>query len=607
VLVAVVFLFAQVTGVLSAANTTISTSSVYNDPNNAAAAVSSGTTGNTGSMTSINAANSLANYYVNYWKENSWDWLRRTQFSGEFGYGSPQWTISTLQPFNNIDASLEKVWYGSGNYATNTSTMNLGVGYRQMNTKHSSVYGANLFYDNQFKVSDLGGGDTGNAMFQRVGLGLEYFTGSLEATVNGYLGISAPVKVGSNNTNTLETWQNVANGIDLSLKSNLDYFNAPWLSLMVTGYQYFGSMTNSVMANGGSFGGIIAQAGWQVTPQLSLNLGRDFGYQSTTVGFSLNMLAAPQPAMLWGDETINTNATKDLSYKVMQQPQRNNTITVEQYTKSQPSYTYVLAVVDNSGQPLVNTPVTVTFPAATAAAATAAATNLISFTATTDANGIARFQYSEKHTGYIGVTVPYGYTCISGSAADHTTYVSYDITCTPINPVSVCYIAVSDADTTNPLPGATIAIPGVYVPIVATATTGTYRMNNVPANAAGYTGGTVAKSGYTTGSMAPFIPVASATTFVTLQSAILSIAVTPANSTAAIHGTVLYTATATLGNGNTRDVTSSATWSNSDPAHTSWIGTSQLYLGIGCSSLITVTATYNGVSGQTNLTVTPSP
>ena len=591
-LLVIVLLLTQTTSFGSAASVPSNgtdANSIYSDPNNAML----GSSLNSQQPALDSTANTLANYYINYWKNNSWDWLRRTQFSGSFANGSsPQWAFSTIQPFNNIDNSLEKVWYGSGGYTANTSTMNLGMGYRQMNSKHSNVYGANLFYDNQFNISDLGNGATSNAMFQRLGLGLEYFTGSIEATVNGYLGISAPVMVANNVS--YQTWQNVANGVDVNLKSNFDYFQAPWLNLTLTGYQYFGSMPNSVMANGGNFGGLAAQLGWQVTPQLSLNVGQDFGRQTTTAGFNLNLLAAPQPATFFSDQTINNNATKDLSYKMMQQPQRSITIAVEQYTKNN-SATVTLTFTDENDQPLANMPVSLTPRVATGAVAAVGGSGL---TAVTNVMGIAVFNYVTP--GDYAVGLPSGYSYLASYITVVAGQPAFAIVASVINPSEFVDIQVRDAQG-NALTNATVTVENIYVPIKKLSN-GWFTIDYLPA---GSYSGTASCAGYADTTFSFWVGAGGrGHEWVTLNKAVSSIAVTPSSASVDIGGTQQFTATATYADGTTANVTSNATWSSSN-ATVATIASGGIATGV-TSGASSITATYGGKTATAVLNVNDS-
>jgi hypothetical protein len=83
-----------------------------------------------------------------------------------------------------------------------------------------------------------------------------------------------------------------------------------------------------------------------------------------------------------------------------------------------------------------------------------------------------------------------------------------------------------------------------------------------------------------------------------------SIAVTPANPSAAAGTTVQFTATGTYSDNSTKDITSSVTWASGTPAAAT-INTSGVATAVAVGST-TISATSGSVSGSTTLTVTPA-
>lgn len=83
-----------------------------------------------------------------------------------------------------------------------------------------------------------------------------------------------------------------------------------------------------------------------------------------------------------------------------------------------------------------------------------------------------------------------------------------------------------------------------------------------------------------------------------------SIAITPATASIVVGSTQQYTATATYSDGSTANVSATATWATGSPA-VATINTSGLALGVSGGST-PVTASLNGVTGTTSLTVTAS-
>jgi len=85
---------------------------------------------------------------------------------------------------------------------------------------------------------------------------------------------------------------------------------------------------------------------------------------------------------------------------------------------------------------------------------------------------------------------------------------------------------------------------------------------------------------------------------------LVSITVTPSSPSVPVGGMQQFTATGTYSNGTTGNLTSSATWSSSNPAAAT-ITTSGLATGVAAGST-TLTATSGSISGSTTLTVTPA-
>jgi hypothetical protein len=85
--------------------------------------------------------------------------------------------------------------------------------------------------------------------------------------------------------------------------------------------------------------------------------------------------------------------------------------------------------------------------------------------------------------------------------------------------------------------------------------------------------------------------------------ALSSIALSPLNSSIALGTTQQFTAIGTYTDGSTQDLSSSAVWSSSDTTIFT-VNTTGLVISVATGTA-TITATANGVSGSTNLTVTP--
>jgi len=89
---------------------------------------------------------------------------------------------------------------------------------------------------------------------------------------------------------------------------------------------------------------------------------------------------------------------------------------------------------------------------------------------------------------------------------------------------------------------------------------------------------------------------------VTVGAPLVSIAITPANAAAGIGGSVQFSATGTLGDGSTQDISSAVSWTSS-VASVATLNGSGLASGLN-AGLTTITAAWGGVQGSTALTVT---
>ncbi|MEI6286067.1 MAG: inverse autotransporter beta domain-containing protein [Bacillota bacterium] len=445
-------------------------------------------------LASMRAISSLAEYYVEFWsEENGPAWLKRTQITAQFG-GTPQFTLSTLQPLNDIGHSLHEVWYAVGNISSYNATANVGLGYRQLETDHSILYGANIFYDQQFIVNGVNGYSPSGS-HQRLGAGLEWFYGPLELTVNGYYGLSPEIIVGTSYPNNI--FQKAANGYDYNLTTDFSYLNVPWLNLTATGYQYFGSQ----VANnwGGDLKNYAVNATLNVLPRLTVSIGRDFGQSGMTLGFNFNLGTEPRPSLFNPDEVINESAATDLSYKMMQMPLRNNNITVEQYQRRMPSAVTV-PVRDNLDTALTGVEVTLT--------SAPGATIPTSQTALSDIAGNATFNLPIAQSYAITVTQPPGYLVTTNPGTVNATANSETTTPVILTPQNVkpapLTFTVTDSVSALPLAGVALNVPGILLPIFPTNSSGVSTVSNVPDIA--YNGGVASVSGYATTSIPP-IPI----------------------------------------------------------------------------------------------------
>ena len=310
-------------------------------------------------------ADALSNYYFDqYMRAQGWRWMETTQINfGVFSGNSPSFGVNTFQPLT-LKSELDRFMFAQGQYQTANNTLNVGLGYRGMNGAHSSLYGVNLFYDWQLSVAGSNGYSPTGTHY-RAGLGVEYFTGSLEFRANGYYGLSDRVQTSLAASGQAQ-FEKVVPGADLSLASDFSFVNAPWLKLGVTG-NYYKQQTAGSTINGYSGSPLYAEvnASLQVMPQLNISGRLSFGNgaaSNSSLGVQFNLLAPPQPAMLLSDPNINALASTDISYKMLQPVQRNNVITVEKFTANAnlgiAGSAVAVLITRPDGTPVVNAQVT---------------------------------------------------------------------------------------------------------------------------------------------------------------------------------------------------------------------------------------------------------
>ena len=323
----------------------------------------------------LQAVNGLGSYYANYMKNLGEGWVANTDFNLSAtnfdSWNDLQARITTLQPFSSkfsFDDRHFSFWQLSAGYQNSSFTGNLGVGYRVLNDSKSQMYGVNLFYDagwlNNSFVAPAGYANykasESTPVHQRIGMGLEYFWNLFELRANGYYAFSDAQLLGTatqtvgTTMNSFNFYEKAANGFDLSASSQLPFL--PWLKANVAGYRYFADSNQT--AYRGNLNGWYIGGSAQLTPGLRIDGGYDTGGKNGYVAANYNMLALPQPSLLWSDDTINAYSQYNVSNKYLNKVQRDNNITTVSYVQQNRSVNTrgsITAVVqDYNGVPQPN-------------------------------------------------------------------------------------------------------------------------------------------------------------------------------------------------------------------------------------------------------------
>lgn len=262
-----------------------------------------------------NMAGYLATSSVNQAMQdaNAQDWMKRTTVNVSFQKNfTPQYEVETVQPLTKVDADTKQVVFAQGRVANNSvigTTLNVGVGYRHMNSDKTAMWGVNGFYDHGFKYNH-----------SRISGGLEYFHGQHELHLNAYSGVSGEKEVDTTN----HIFQKVADGYDVEYAHT--FKNAEWAKVYANTYRW--DMKHSKDAKGFFLG-----ADLQLTPQISLDLGYNKvnGMSGTPYGKIMYRLGNAPVALWGGKHSFDTKTT--VEGKLLSKVRRNNNIVVETYGK----------------------------------------------------------------------------------------------------------------------------------------------------------------------------------------------------------------------------------------------------------------------------------
>lgn len=127
---------------------------------------------------------------------------------------------------------------------------NLGFGYRMLSDDKSNLFGANVFFDNDFE-----------AEHQRGSIGLEVKGAYLDLTVNSYYALT-------DSKNYKGTAEEVLSGQTINLASQIPY--APWANLNLQSYSW-----ENVKASSDTEGYTVSIESY-LTPSLALEVKNDY-------------------------------------------------------------------------------------------------------------------------------------------------------------------------------------------------------------------------------------------------------------------------------------------------------------------------------------------
>ena len=152
-------------------------------------------------------------------------WLERTSFSiSESEDNDVQFEFETIQPLMQTPDTKTHTVFVQGRVAKvkDDETINIGLGYRNLNAAQTLLLGVNAFYDATTEYSH-----------RRGSLGLEAIGKTFTARANFYSAFSKEKK---KTKGSVTTYQSALDGYDMSVDMPVPY--TPWMRLQATSYKW---------------------------------------------------------------------------------------------------------------------------------------------------------------------------------------------------------------------------------------------------------------------------------------------------------------------------------------------------------------------------------
>ncbi|HEX2950867.1 MAG TPA: inverse autotransporter beta domain-containing protein [Armatimonadota bacterium] len=176
------------------------------------------------------SVNELLAYYIQGGKRQGPEWLKTTDINLAFSQDyKPLFSLETIQPLNQLGPS-GALWFWQGRFAyqsDDSTTGNVGIGWRKLVNGKQGFVGLNAFYDQAFKYNHV-----------RVGLGTEYFNRFAQYRANVYLPLTGAQEVERTpqENGMLYTYERAVRGFDVEAGST--FRSAPWLGAFLSGFYY---------------------------------------------------------------------------------------------------------------------------------------------------------------------------------------------------------------------------------------------------------------------------------------------------------------------------------------------------------------------------------
>ncbi|WP_188399917.1 inverse autotransporter beta domain-containing protein [Sporomusa sp. GT1] len=287
----------------------------------------------------VQFTNKMFNYYWQNGKASGPEWLKTTDLQLRLTDNNKLiYSFETIHPLTKLGENGQ-LWFWQGRYAHesgNSSTANIGFGWRKLSADKNSIVGINTFYDYGFKYN-----------LARVGLGVEYFNKLAEYRTNWYHPLSGDRITGVDyqSNGILYSYIRAVEGLDFEAGTSLTHM--PWLKLFAGGYYWDNKYSPDEK-------GYRLRSMMQLTPKVNMELG--YTHSNLSHSFYGNIkyqvaLGASQSKEGSKEEKDNSS---DIGYKLLQKVERENDIKTEAFKKFVAYTGSIKATVTNSNN---NTPI----------------------------------------------------------------------------------------------------------------------------------------------------------------------------------------------------------------------------------------------------------
>lgn len=181
-------------------------------------------------------------------------WFKRIEIDANFGGGSPQWGVLTVQPIWQTKDKKHTFFtqlsaFSTTDFGDNRTTTNAGLGYRHLLMDDALLLGANVFYDHEWRFNH-----------QRASVGVEVRSIPIEFTANAYNAFSnRRTIVGTVRERALSGW-------DAEIGLQVPYL--PWAKMFAKEYTWNG-------VAGGDIDGHVQSLRMKPISWLEIEAGRD--------------------------------------------------------------------------------------------------------------------------------------------------------------------------------------------------------------------------------------------------------------------------------------------------------------------------------------------